>query len=171
MQGQFYLLFILILLSFYKDMKQSRIPNVLTSSGAAAGLIYHTALGKWNGFLFAFLGCSITMLVMLILFLLRALGAGDVKLFGAVGALAGLQYALQALMYSIIFAGIAGILILLLRGELILRLRQLYGYLLCICLLREPRLLTQWQKGDFITFPFMYAVLPGVLTAYLEWGG
>jgi prepilin peptidase CpaA len=93
---------VLLALAVWTDARQRRIPNVLvlvtlmagiflnladTASDARTGLFTTEpgALGLWFSLAGAFTG----LLFFLPMWLLRALGAGDVKLFAAVGAFAG----------------------------------------------------------------------------------
>ena len=101
------------------DLRTRRIPNVLTFSAAAAGLVYHTALGGWDGFATASLGWVAGLLLFLPLFLLRGMGAGDVKLLAAFGALLGPQLTLVAALAAAIIGGIAALLLIVMRRRVV----------------------------------------------------
>lgn len=101
--GVFALLVLVLLLTVAMvfDVRQRRIPNALVLVTLLAGLLFHAlgpkagtgglfsaepgALGGWRA-----LGGALTALLLFLPFhMLRVLGAGDVKLFAAVGAFAG----------------------------------------------------------------------------------
>jgi len=88
------------------DWRLRRIPNWLTVPGFLAGLTLHTVVHGWRGLLFALGGGVLALLVLLPLVLLRALGAGDWKLMGAVGAFLGWKLFLFVLVGSIFASGI-----------------------------------------------------------------
>jgi prepilin peptidase CpaA len=162
----FYLLTALLLIAFYVDVKFSRIPNYLTVSGTFFGIIYHFVFYGWSGLKFSLIGLFIGFGLVLILYLFKAIGAGDVKLFGAIGALSGSEFVLHSIMYSILYAGCIGVAILFFRREFIQRVNILLSCLLNFVLSRHPSTaIVQNSSEDLTRFPFMYAVLPGVITA------
>ncbi len=71
------------------DWRYRRIPNWLTVSGMAAGVVINTILYRWPGLKTALLGALLGLGVLLPFVLVRSLGAGDWKLAGALGACLG----------------------------------------------------------------------------------
>lgn len=80
-------------------LRERRIPNQLVLTGIVAGVLLHTVLPDGNGFLVAWpggvgpwqslLGLVIGAAAMFPFYRMRAVGAGDVKLMAAVGAILG----------------------------------------------------------------------------------
>ena len=99
------------------DWRTLRIPNWLTAGGLTFGLIYNTfAAGSWQqGLSGAAAGMVIGMAVFLPVYVLRVLGAGDVKLMGMVGAIVGFPDILQAVLYSLVVGGFAAVGVALYR--------------------------------------------------------
>lgn len=90
------------------DWRTRKIPNWLTVSGFAIGVAIHAWLGGWHGVLTSLEGAGLALAILLPLVLLRALGAGDWKLMGAIGALLGPLMMLFVLLASIVVtAGMA----------------------------------------------------------------
>jgi prepilin peptidase CpaA len=83
------LLAVLVCIAGVTDIRHRRIPNWLTLSGVCAGLALHAATAGFAGFKFSAAGLSLGFGAYLVLYLLRAIGAGDVKLMAAVGAIVG----------------------------------------------------------------------------------
>ncbi len=71
------------------DLRFRRIPNWLNLSGIVVGCGLNTLLTGWHGLVTALLGMVCALLVYIPLYLIRGMGAGDVKLMAAVGAMAG----------------------------------------------------------------------------------
>ncbi len=71
------------------DVVTRRIPNPLTFGAALAALLYHTIDGGLPGFGLALGGWCIGAALFLPFFALGGMGAGDVKLVGAIGACLG----------------------------------------------------------------------------------
>ncbi len=88
------------------DFRTHRIPNWLTIPAVVAGITLRTALTGWPGAKAAIEGVGLALVLLLPLVLLRALGAGDWKLMGAVGAFVGPVPFLFVLYGSIMVAGL-----------------------------------------------------------------
>src|SRR5579864_1938211 len=73
----------------FVDFRTRRIPNWLTVPAFVAGLTLRSALFGWPGAKTALEGAGLALGLLLPLVLLRAVGAGDWKLMGAVGAFLG----------------------------------------------------------------------------------
>ncbi|MBE0343211.1 prepilin peptidase [Paenibacillus sp. 28ISP30-2] len=157
---------VLLAIALVTDLRSMKIPNKLTLPGMAMGVLFNTMSGGWHGFLFAAAGLGTGFGFMLILYWMGAVGAGDVKLFGLIGAWTGAAFAWQSALYSIFFAGIIGLVILLWRRETMMRLRRVAFNLGGFFLFRSGKALTNGREAH-LRFPFMTAVIPGAISAYL----
>ena len=81
------IIYLLILTVF--DIKTHRIPNLLSSAAAVIGLILQFMQHQYSGLLSALLGAGAGLAIFLPMYLLRALGAGDVKALAVVGIYLG----------------------------------------------------------------------------------
>ena len=99
----------LTILAALLDWRSRRIPNWLTVPGLLSGVVVHTLIAGWHGALFALEGAGLALILLLPLVALRALGAGDWKLMGAVGAFVGWQMFLFVLLGSIFASGIMAV--------------------------------------------------------------
>jgi len=91
------------------DWRSRRIPNWLTLPGMALGVAVHTYFKGWHGALFALEGAGLALILLVAPVLIRALGAGDWKLMGAVGAFMGPILVLFILFGSILVAGVMAV--------------------------------------------------------------
>ncbi len=158
---------LILLAAFYYDVRTSTIPNRLTVGGALLGLLYHSMQGGFPGDLFfAAQGMLVGFGILFFMHLLRAVGAGDVKLFAAIGAFTGTDFVLPAIFYSMVFAVAAGIVMLLVKGNVVAwffnHMANIFKYLV---FRDKPRKERQVDFKGFV-FPFMYGVLPGVIFTY-----
>lgn len=93
------------------DYRSYRIPNWLTFSGAIFGMAF-SALNPGifgHGFLWSLAGLGLGFIVMLPMYALRVMGAGDVKLMAMVGSFLGFESTFYALICTFIVGGIASI--------------------------------------------------------------
>lgn len=104
------LLGILSLAAFY-DLWQKRIPNLLTLPAALIGLIYYGISSGPRGVLFSFEGLLLGMALLSVPYLMGGMGAGDVKLMGAVGGILGPGGVFQAFLFTSIVGGVYALLV------------------------------------------------------------
>ena len=112
-------LLVLVLCAAFFDARTRRIPNWLTVSGVLAGLALNTFLYPgMSGFWFALKGLGLAFGVYLALHLLRAMGAGDVKLMAAVGSITGAGNWFAIFLLTAVAGGILAILVSIVKGRL-----------------------------------------------------
>lgn len=158
------LLACLIAIAFYTDVKTATISNRLTITVTLLAFGIHAATGGWKGFAASFIGFGAGVGLFMVLYVCKAIGAGDVKLFGAIGALMGLHFTLYSMMYAILYAGFIGLLILLFRKRLFAKVMQMFNWLIWVIVGRNFSSLNYSAHHAVLTFPFMYAVAPAVIT-------
>jgi len=112
------LLAALVLVAAVYDIRFRKIPNWLCATGIAAGLALNGFIFEWPGLAQAALGLGVAALIYLPLFVLRAMGAGDVKLMMAVGSLVGWKSWLAIFVITGILGGVIALLLLLSKGLL-----------------------------------------------------
>jgi prepilin peptidase CpaA len=91
------------------DWRSRRIPNWLTLSGLGVGLTTAGLAMGWPGAQAGLAGTGLALGLLLPLVWLRALGAGDWKLMGALGAALGPAQIVRVLLASIFIAGIMAV--------------------------------------------------------------
>lgn len=105
------ILLLLLLAAAICDLRTRRIPNLLTFGGTAIALLYGLAAPHHHGggLLWSLGGMGLGLVLMLPLYLLRAMGAGDVKLMAMAGAFLGPDSTWQAVIFVFIAGGIAAV--------------------------------------------------------------
>jgi prepilin peptidase CpaA len=94
-----FILCALLALAVWSDLRTRRIPNTLVFGGAVLGLLFNSAMPTGDGLfiqvfggiglLQALAGLALGLCLLLPMYALRALGAGDVKLMAMLGAFVG----------------------------------------------------------------------------------
>jgi len=84
----------------FDDLRRRAIANWINLAGLAAGLVYHTASRGLAGLAWSMGGAAVGFAVFLIFYCLGGMGAGDLKLSAAFGALLGPFGALLAALLA-----------------------------------------------------------------------
>ena len=101
------------------DLRTRRIPNVATIVVAGLGLALSATGASRHGALAALAGLALGFLLMLPGHLFGATGAGDVKLFAAMGTLLGPGTVVTAFLYTAIAGGLLAFVIAARRRRLV----------------------------------------------------
>ncbi len=107
-----------LFLAIEHDVRSLRIPNWLTAGGFAAALLLAGVARGTVGLVHALLGAGVALAVLFLPFLLRWLGAGDVKAMMVLGALWGRELVLPTLFWMFVAGGALAIGLVAARGEL-----------------------------------------------------
>ncbi len=149
------------------DFRERRLPNWLTLGGAVAALCYRLFFGEPGSFLSGFVAACLAGVFLLIPFLLRGAGGGDVKMLFAAGAMVGWTGLLPMLVYMSL-AGVAIGVVMLLWGSLdASRLRHCFR---CCFDWRYDRKAGKAalppRESEQVRIPFALAIAVGMLAAY-----
>ncbi|RCX11238.1 prepilin peptidase CpaA [Anaerobacterium chartisolvens] len=155
---------LLMLLALICDYKIYRIKNAVVVPFIVAGILTNTVLGGPEGLKSSISGILLPVLLLIVFFALRMLGAGDIKLFSAVGSIMGAEFVMYAMAYSFISGGVIAVLIIALRKNGKERLRHLVAYIKSCFLSFSLLPYTDFEdKSDGAKFRFSYAIACGTL--------
>ena len=108
------------------DVWSRRIPNWLTFGTLVLGVLINVWLHGFGGALTAIAGAGLGAALLLPFYLIRAMGAGDVKLLAALGALLGPSALISVAVYGALVGGAMSLVILLARGRLLLDIGEVF---------------------------------------------
>jgi len=100
------------------DVRDRRIPNLLTFGAALAAVAYAGVYGGWTGIGTSAAGWLAGAALFFPFFALGGMGAGDVKLLAALGAWLGPGESVWVAMFAAMSGGVLGLLVALARGYL-----------------------------------------------------
>jgi prepilin peptidase CpaA len=161
------------LVAAFVDFRSRKIPNWLTVPAFVAGLTLRTALFGWPGAKSALEGTGLALVLLLPLVLMRALGAGDWKLMGAVGAFLGPILFLFVLLGSILASGIMAVVEMARTRKIRETFHNLYvlvqGFF-SFGLRAHPQI--SLDNPELLKLPFGVAVAIATVTVYCaaRWG-
>jgi len=108
------------------DLTTKRIPNVLTFGAALLGLIAHAYVGGWSGAGMSAAGWLVGVAAFFPFFALGGMGAGDIKLLGAIGAWLGPVATIWVALFSSIAGGVMAVIVAAFSGYLMRAFNNLW---------------------------------------------
>ena len=106
------------------DVRGRRIPNRITYPAMLAGLLLQIFAYGWRGILFSLAGGLLFGGVFLLFYIVRAMGAGDVKLATALGCVVGPIASLRVLFATALAGAAMAILVMVFTGRVLRTLRS-----------------------------------------------
>lgn len=162
---------LLLLLALASDIKTYKIKNTIIIVFIAVGLMTNFVFNGLDGMLVSLLAAALPVILLIILFALRMLGAGDIKLFCAVGAISGVEFVLYDMAYSFIAGGVIAIIFMLLKNNFRQRSIYLLNYIKTCILTFSLQPYTDFDnKNDGAKFRFTYAIVCGTIIQMLSEG-
>lgn len=163
------------------DIKSRRIPNWLTLTVAAAGLIGGFLFfvlggdlqGGWQWLLFSGKGWLVGIGIFLIPFMLGGMGGGDVKLLGAVGALKGVSFVIETALFGALWGGALALIAIIFKKQP--EVLKRFGFGLKLFAITGGQAGKEFMLPDEnvnekekLYVPYGVAIFFGLLTAYLS---
>ncbi len=109
---------ILLAIAAYIDWKEHRVPNWLNFSAILFGICFHSIMYGPQGLYFSLLGILVGFATLVVPYLLRGMGAGDVKLMMAVGAWVGVGATFQGFLWTVVVGAVMGISLMVYSRQL-----------------------------------------------------
>ncbi|HZQ52808.1 MAG TPA: A24 family peptidase [Bryobacteraceae bacterium] len=128
----------LVLIAAVYDFRFRRIPNWLNASGLVLGFGLNLLFSQWHGLAVAGEGLLLAAAIYLPFYLLRGMGAGDVKLMAAIGSLVGPWPWFQIFLATAILGGVAAVLLALCKKRFTETCINMYALLHDFLRLRAP---------------------------------
>ncbi|WEG13578.1 prepilin peptidase [Pullulanibacillus sp. KACC 23026] len=158
------LLLVVLGISVYTDLKSRKIYNKVILPALLAALAVNSMIGGWRGFDHSLLGLLVGFSILLIPYFMGGIGAGDVKLLAAVGAIKGTIFVIQASIFMALIGGVIGLCLLLFKKGVI---KNLISFLLSRRAgVKTPLFLDKTKKW----FPYGVAIAGGAVLGLIMHG-
>lgn len=156
-----------LVIAVFSDLLVRRIPNAVTFCMVIVALVLHTWFGHWQGLMFSLTGLFAGLLCFLPLYAFAAMGAGDVKLVTAVGAVVGAKVVFMAALMTIIAGGVLALAYVTARGGLPAMVRR-YFLMFRLLLVGQPEYISPAQgEAAGLRFPYALAIACGTALAVI----
>jgi prepilin peptidase CpaA len=151
---------VMLAVAVYLELKERRIPNWLTLSGMALGLL----IGYLNGTAALWMslgGLAIGFGFLFIFYVFGGVGGGDVKLMGAAGTLMGVKLIQPALVYTAFIGAFLAVILVVWRKDFWARIAR--GIQQLAFWRKDGK--TQMAPSTPVTVPYGLAIAIGCLLA------
>jgi prepilin peptidase CpaA len=95
-----------VMAAAWSDLQDWRIPNALLAPSAAAALMLSTFAPGSQGITLSLLGAAAGLFIFMPLYLLKGMGAGDIKLMAVIGLYAGPDLTLDIALLTALIGGL-----------------------------------------------------------------
>lgn len=103
----------------YYDVRYRRIPNAFVLAALVGGIAMNGIFGGVSGLIASVGGCVLAFGLMFMLHIFGAMGAGDVKLFAAIGAVTGAHLVLPTFIVVVLTGGVLALVSIIRAGVLV----------------------------------------------------
>jgi prepilin peptidase CpaA len=118
-----------LILAVIQDFYSMKISNRLIFVGIVSGLAIHIWGYGWSGIGTVLWNISFPVIVLYLFYLVRAVGAGDIKLLSVVGSFFNFKELVLCIAASFLIGALFSLLKLLYSGRLLPGIREGMGYL------------------------------------------
>jgi prepilin peptidase CpaA len=163
------ILVIVLFICFITDVKSRKILNIVTLPTIVFSLGYYLFTKGYEGFLFSGKGFLVGLGLLIIPYLLGGMGAGDVKLMAAIGALMGTSFVFYSFIYIALIGGVIA-LVLILKSKGFMNSIKSFFFNIVFFRSNIGSMMMSKEKQTKISYPYGVAIVLGTLST-LVWGG
>lgn len=162
------LLIIILGICLFTDLKSRKIYNKVLLPALFLALIIQIFSNGWSGLLSSLVGLIVGFLILLIPYMMKGMGAGDVKLMAVIGAIQGPLFIITTAVYMAFIGGFVALLLILFR---LIKTKQ------WLSLFHRNSLMTYGMKLAVVrshssnqTLPYAVAIVGGALCTLIFQG-
>ena len=142
----------LAVIIIYYDVRYRRIPNPFVAATLISGIVMNFVFHGLQGAVSSAGGCALAFFLMFMLHVFGAMGAGDVKLFAAIGAVTGVHLVLPTFVVVILTGGLLALVSVMRSGALRITMQRVLQIF--------AGLLPGWQMPRFAIPPDRRHTIP-----------
>jgi prepilin peptidase CpaA len=171
-----WLVTIVLIVAAVIDGWKLKVPNWITFPLVLAGWLYGFAWGdpgSWTGLGYSLAGTAVGLALLLPLYAVGGMGAGDVKLLAGVGAWMGSTVTLHAFCLSAVVGGVIALGMVCWKRGWRKHRNQFLGICTEILTIRDPQQLSAIaaeRKSTMLLLPYGIPIAIGTI-AYFAWTG
>jgi prepilin peptidase CpaA len=155
------------------DGYKLKVPNWITFPLIISGWIYGGIAGGWEGLGASLAGTAVGLALLMPLYAIGGMGAGDVKLLAGVGAWVGTSVTFGAFVFSAIVGGVIAVAMVLWRRKWEHHKHQFVAITAEIMTVRDPAKLSAIaaeRKPSMMLLPYGIPIAIGTIAYFAWWG-
>ncbi len=121
MKTQTFLIWSILTVASLFDARWYKIPNQLIVLGYTAGLFLNIQMNGPIGIIYFIVKALAPVIILYLLYKVKGLGAGDIKLFSVMSTLVGMRLTGRTMVISVFLAGLAIVILSIYEGQIIKR--------------------------------------------------
>lgn len=122
-------LIFLLLLALIQDIKSYKISNFIIFTGYLLSLLFFHQDNEWTSIYKWICNIIIPIVILFPLFIIKVLGAGDIKLFSVIGGFFGITFTVNLMAISFVVGGVLSLIKLIRHKNLVTRFLVFLSYI------------------------------------------
>ena len=162
-----------LIVAAYIDGKLLKVPNLITYPMIVAGWVYSFGFYGWEGLGWSLLGTVVGLALLLPLYSIGGMGAGDVKLLAGVGAWVWVETTFYAFCVTAVLGGVIAVGMVLYQRQWHKHFNQFFAICDEITTIRNAdqlSVIAAERKPTMMLLPYGIPIAIGTI-AYFAWAG
>lgn len=158
------ILYILLTFATLTDLVKHKIPNVLSLGGILIGLLLQVWSSGFLGLVDGMAGLMVGFILFLPAYVIRVMGAGDVKLMAMVGTFAGPKIIFVCIASTLVFGMLIGVLYSAYKGKTHKLMKRYFIMIKTLILtLHWSYIPPNQDDAGVVRFPYAIAIFTGTV--------
>lgn len=149
------------------DIKYRKIPNFISMSGWIIGPLLFALSDSLPGILSSVYGFLTIFGITIPFYMIRMMGAGDIKLMASIGAIVGIEYALPVLTGIVLSGGVMGLIVMVYQRVLVDAFRRYGGMVGISMTMKKPVYLEPNEKEKNLVMPYALPITIGTFLSLI----
>lgn len=157
---KFLVLLLVVISAVIMDFSTGKVSNYLIVVGLIAGFILQILFGGKAQIIYSLAGAIVPILVLIIVFIIGGIGAGDIKLFSVIGVFIGAKGVFTCIVVSFIIGAVISLGKIIFSRNLYLYFNNLVNY---VSLTYQSQKIQLYKRDKNNTIHFTLPILISVL--------
>lgn len=151
---------LVVLIAVIMDFSTGKVSNKLILFGLLIGFFIALIQKDANTLIHYLLGITLPILLLLCIFIIGGIGAGDVKLFAVIGGLIGFEATFRCILVAFLVGAVLAVVKILIQKNLFMTLKNISFYLSRIVLSKQFHVIERNSSNTIhFTLPILISVM------------
>lgn len=150
----------MVFIAVIMDFATGKVSNRLIVVGLIVGLVLQIVFGGKENIDNAFIGAIVPIIVLILVFIIGGIGAGDIKLFSVIGVFLGPRGVFICIIVAIVIGAIISLGKILMNRNFYIYFSNLFNY---VSTLNQTNKIQLYKREKYNTIHFTLPILLSVL--------